>query len=637
MLSAPRAGWPAAATAAAIALLSGVRCGPPSVPAPRHVLLVSIDTVRADVLGCYGDARAATETLDRLASEGVRFTAAISAAPLTLPSHACLLTGMDPWRLGVRHNGIYSLAPRFVSLAERLADAGFETAAIVAGYPLSDFSGLDQGFAIYDDAIPLESGEVYHNPERRAQEVTDAAIAWLESRPDPARPFLLFVHYYDPHAPYEPPARYRGGSSDAVDEWDAYRGEVAYVDDQIERLLGILGRDAVLDDTLVIVTSDHGEGLMEHGEPTHGVFLYDEVLRVPLILRYPPALPAGAEIDAVVGLVDVTPTILDALGLPPDPDADGRSLWGLATGSDAQSRGEVFSETQYPRLEHGWAPLRAIRTQEWKYIDAPAPELYALQDDRGESTNVLASNEPTAGRLRTSLEDAFRSATEGEAAEVTAQDLERLQALGYLQSADGADEATGPDPKTMIALDAALQRASAEIAAGRFREAEARLIDVVAGDPGNVAALSRLGDVRVVQKDFAGAERALLQALSVAQGHGRAPVLWRLAGMERRRGNYDRALDYYRQYSGIAPLSGRTVERMAATLLDAGRRDEAERALREWLADHPASLVGLQALARLLRDEGRDEEAQEMWRLILGIRPNDEEARAALSAAGGGE
>jgi tetratricopeptide (TPR) repeat protein len=189
----------------------------------------------------------------------------------------------------------------------------------------------------------------------------------------------------------------------------------------------------------------------------------------------------------------------------------------------------------------------------------------------------------------------------------------------------------------MIALDAALQRASAEIAAGRFREAEARLIDVVAGDPGNVAALSRLGDVRVVQKDFAEAERALLQALSVAQGHGRAPVLWRLAGMERRRGNYDRALDYYRQYSGIAPLSGRTVERMAATLLDAGRRDEAERALREWLADHPASLVGLQALARLLRDEGRDEEAQEMWRLILGIRPNDEEARAALSAAGGGE
>jgi len=642
MVSARRAGRRLVTTAtAAIVVVSCGHRGSETSPPPRHVVLVSIDTLRADALGCYGDPRLRTETLDRLAREGVRFDAAIAAAPLTLPSHACLLTGIHPWRLGVRHNGIYRLAPRFDSLAERLAGQGFETAAIVAGYPLSAFSGLDQGFTVYDDAIPLESGEVYHNPERRAQEVTDAAIAWLDSRPDPTRPFFLFVHYYDPHAPYEPPARYGGAaSSDSLDATRAaYLGEVAYVDDQIERIVRVLERDAVLEETLVIVTSDHGEGLMEHGEPTHGVFLYDEVLRVPLIFRYPPALGGGAVIDEVVGLVDVTPTILEALGLAVGPEVDGRSLWGLAAGRRPPVSGaEVFAETQYPRLEHGWAPLRAVRTKDWKYVDAPGPELYSLVDDVRESANVLDLHAETAERLRASLDRAFRTTSESEIAEVSSQELERLQTLGYLQGVDGAGEddgAMGPDPKAMIAQDAELRRASSDIMNGRFREAEARLIALVAGDPGNVAARCRLADVRVALSDFAAADRVLLEALDVAHGAGRAPVLWRLAGMERRRGNHERALDYYRRYSEIAPLSGRTIERMATTLLEAGRPEEAERVLREWIESHPASLVGLQALARLLDDAGRALEAQELWRRIAGIRPGDDEARAALAPAGG--
>jgi arylsulfatase A-like enzyme/Tfp pilus assembly protein PilF len=615
----------------------GAREGPP----PRHLLLVSIDTLRADALGCYGNPEARTETLDRLAAEGVRFRAAIAPSPVTLPSHASMLTGVEPWKLGILHNGIYRLAPEFDSLAERLAAEGFETAAFIGGYPLTADSGLDQGFALYDDAIPMRVEAGYEHPERGAAEITDAALAWLESRADSDRPFFLFVHYYDVHAPYEPPARYL----DAIDPGTAetypgYRGEVAHVDDQLGRLLDGLRAGNRLDDTLVVVTSDHGEGLMDHGEPTHSLFLYDEIVRVPLILRYPRALPTGRILDDVVGLIDIAPTLLDALGLTAtDPWIDGRSLWPLATGADRSSRGEVFSESQVGRLDYGWSPLRSMRTAEWKYIDAPEPELYSLANDRLERVNVIADHRETAERLRSKTEDAFRAATEGATREIDDDDLRRLRSLGYLQGVEGpaasGAPATGPDPKAMISDYLQLQLAAGEMTAGRYREAERRLADLAAGDPGNVTARCRLADARLALQDPTGARQALREALAVARGRGRAPVIWRMAALERRLRNFDRALGYYREHAEMTSLSGRTVERMAATLREAGRSDEAEALLREWLEDQPSSLVGLRSLARLLDGTGRREEASEIWKTILEIRPGDPEAASVLAAGAG--
>jgi len=607
-------------------------------PRPRSVLLVSIDTLRADALGCYGNAGARTETLDRLASEGVRFRTAIAPAPVTLPSHAALMTGLNPWRTGVFHNGIYRLAPRFESLAERLAGGGFETAAFIGGYPLSAESGIDQGFAHYDDFIPLEDGAKYHNPERSAEQVTEAALAWLDGRPDPARPFFLFVHYYDPHAPYDPPAAYVAGGTSGAQRLGAYDGEVAYVDDQIQRLLDRMRIDATLDQTLVVVTADHGEGLMEHGEPTHSIFLYDEAVRVPLILRYPPSLPAGLEVDEIVGLADVMPTVLEALGLATDRPLDGRSVWPLARGTGRGRGGEAFSESQVGRLDHGWSRLRSIRTSEWKYIDAPRPELYAFPDDAAETRNVAAEHPEASDRLRLRIEEAFAEAAAGEVAEIGEEELERLQSLGYLQASAGSthdvsDAATGPDPKDMMPQYLQIQSAAGEMIAGRYSEAEKHLLVLAIADPGNVLVRCRLADARVAQENWDGARQALREAMAVARDRGRAPVIWRLAGLERRVGNHDRALAYYREYDALTSPSGRTVEQMAGTMLEAGRAAEAEALLRAWLEERPGSLSGLKPLARFLESAGRSAEAAEVWSLVLESRPRDAEATQALGLA----
>jgi arylsulfatase A-like enzyme/Flp pilus assembly protein TadD len=611
-------------------------CSPDwSGPRPRSVLLVSIDTLRADALGCYGAAGARTGTLDRMATEGARFRTVIAPAPVTLPSHAAMLTGLSPWRLGIFHNGIYRLAPRFESLAERLSAEGFETAAFIGGYPLSADSGLDQGFAHYDDSMPFDDVAKYHNPERSAEEVTDAFLAWLDGRPDRTRPFFAFVHYYDVHAPYAPPAAYAGAGTNDAEQLGAYGGEVAYVDDQIQRLVDLLQAEGTLDDTLVIVTADHGEGLMEHGEPTHSIFLYDEAVRVPLIMRYPPALPGGLEVDEVVGLADVAPTVLQALGLPADRPLDGRSLWALARGTERGGGGEALSESQVGRLDHGWSRLRSIRTPKWKYIDAPRPELYAIPGDPGETRNVVTENPEAADRLRLRIAEAFRDAAAAEVAELGEDELQRLQSLGYLQDSDASmldpsSSPTGPDPKDMIPQYLQLQLAAGEMIEGRYAAAEKHLLRLAASDPGNVMVRCRLADARIAQENWDGARQALREAMAVARDRGRAPVIWRLAGLERRLGNYDRALSYYREHDALTSPSGRTVEQMADTMLEAGRSTESEALLREWLTERPGSLHGLRPLARLLDAAGRTSEAREVWGRILESRPRDPQARRAL-------
>ncbi|MEA3409899.1 MAG: sulfatase, partial [Candidatus Eisenbacteria bacterium] len=329
-----------------------------------NVLLVTLDTVRADRLGCYGYESAETPTLDALAAQGVRFDDAVTSVPVTLPSHATILTGLSPLNHGVRDNGRYRLAEEHVTLAEVLSSHGYDTAAFVGCFVVDARFGLDQGFDIYDFEV---SAEGYHPEmldfnERSATDVTDAAVRWLDERAisGASTPFFAWVHYFDPHQPYQSPLQRLPRF--AIRPYDA---EIAYVDAELGRLLGKLDDLGARDKTVIVVAGDHGEALGEHGEPTHGMLIYESTMRVPLIVSCT-ALFDGAYYmaDRVVGLTDVRPTVEDLLGVTGSPPVDGESL--LRSGADEDRA--IYVETEMPLSLAGWSPLRGLRTHNHKYI-----------------------------------------------------------------------------------------------------------------------------------------------------------------------------------------------------------------------------------------------------------------------------
>jgi arylsulfatase A-like enzyme/parvulin-like peptidyl-prolyl isomerase len=404
---------------------------------PANVLLVTVDTLRADHVGAYGDTKAQTATFDRLAREGVLVEEAVAHVPETRPSHASILTGRYPYEHGVRDNAAGPIAPGMPTLATLLKAAGYDTAAFIGAYPVSRSSGLDRGFDVYDD--PFEKA-VDGRTERRAQEVVDLALGWL-GRPR-SRPFLAWVHLFDPHAPYTPPAPFATRFAGRP-----YDGEVAYADSQVERLLAWLDRSGQRGRTLVVVTSDHGEGLGQHGEEEHGILVYDSTLRVPLVLSWPGRLPAGARVHGQFRSVDLLPTVLELLGLPAARTSGASRADVLAHGGPIPDN-ESYAESLYGSIHFGWAKLRALRSHEWKYIEAPRSELYRLPEDPGETRNVMASRAEVANGMRQSLgrHDGGAGAAAG-AAPIDQEALERLAALGYVGGVAEAPKVTGKDPK----------------------------------------------------------------------------------------------------------------------------------------------------------------------------------------------
>ena len=356
---------------------------PRPMPTGPSVLLVTIDTLRGDHVGPREGQPSATPTLDRLAAGGAVFTNAMATVPLTLPSHTSILTGLYPPSHAVRHNGIHKLAPEIETATQRFQAAGYATGAFVAATVLDSAFGLDRGFDTYDDRMSRKNGAVDGVPEVPAAEMTDKALAWL-SQAD--RPFFAWVHYYDPHFSYAPPEPYRARFAD-----DPYRGEIAYVDAELGRLLDGLraaGRDQ---QTLVVVTSDHGESLMEHDEKTHSYLIYEAATHVPLILAGP-GVPKGTRVEEVVSNAAIAPTILAAAKLPPLARTDVDDLLPAAR-AEAGTANWAYSETLAGQFDHGWAPIHAIRSANRRYIRAPQPELYALDRDPGERTNLLPTQE----------------------------------------------------------------------------------------------------------------------------------------------------------------------------------------------------------------------------------------------------
>jgi arylsulfatase A-like enzyme/Tfp pilus assembly protein PilF len=491
------------------------RSAPSATRAPRNVLLITIDTLRADHVGAYGWTRARTPTLDRLAREGVAFDRAYAAAPITLPSHASILTGRYPPGHGSRDNGM-RVSDAVPTLATELRARGFSTAAFVAAFPLDHQFGLDRGFDVYGDRLGHEPDGRPAN-ERPASQVIDDAIAWLHLHaarlpPDrpapPARPFFLWVHLFEPHAPY-------GRADTGRPVVDRYDEEVATADRETGRLLAALGPAA--DETLIVVAGDHGEAFGEHGEFAHSIFVYDTTLRVPLIVCCPAASSGrgetarGVRVADPVSLVDVAPTVMRALGGQMN-GADGVDLAPALGGSPLSSR-ELYAESFAPLIEFGWAPLRAVRSGPWKYIAAPRPELYKVDDDADERVELAAGQPAIVQRLDPRVgRYAGPALPKSLAPTADPQAAERLRALGYSAGARGDTGGPRPDPKDRRELAARIaQVTSGELVGAALVSA---LEGIARDDPQNGQAHLRLGYARLQAGDCARAEPELERAIA---------------------------------------------------------------------------------------------------------------------------
>jgi choline-sulfatase len=588
-----------------------------SRPRP-NVLLVTIDTLRADHVGCYGDAAAATPVLDALAARGVRFATAVAHVPLTAPSHASILTGLLPLGHGVRDNGSFVLPPSPTTLAEVFHAAGYRTAAFVSGFPLDHRFGFSRGFDSYDDKLlrgrdPRRAAYV----ERTAADTTRATVEWLRSAP---APWFAWVHYFDPHAPYEPP-----GDLAARFAASPYDGEIASVDRELGRLLA--AADPGPPGTVVLVTSDHGESLGEHGEATHGVFVYDATLRVPWIVAGP-GVPRGRVAPVVARGIDVGPTLLDYARLRVPGAMQGRSLRPAADGR-AMEDAPSYAESLFCKLNLGWAELHAWRTARWKLVEAPRPELYDLLADPGEKQDVSAARTEDARTLRTALEGALAASPPDASAAPDRETLARLRTLGYV-AGEAAAKPTGRDPKDGIALVERLERGLTEARANPPL-AVAELSAVLAADPD--APLARR--YRAIAYQFAGRYEESVADIRALEAKGPVTLddLTVLAESLRLAGRNDEALAALDRGAAVDPRAPETPLLRARTLRAMGRSEEAAAALRQALALDPASGEARRGLGELALERGATDEAASLLEPVVSGDPTDVPSLVKLGVA----
>ena len=459
---------------------------PPIKLSGSNCLFISIDTLRADHLSCYGYDAIKTPHIDALASEGVRFAKAYTPVPVTLPSHATMMTGLFPIGHGVRNNGTFRLEEENLTLAEIFRQAGYRTGAFVGAFVLDSRFGLDQGFDVYDDQLGSSSDQkvLFYN-ERPAERVIDSAIEWIKTKDN--RPFFAFIHCFDPHAPYDPPSPLKEQYAQNL-----YDGEIKYVDEMIGKLVTVLKEMDLYDNTLICFTSDHGEGLGDHEEKTHAIFIYDATLHVPLIFRYPGKIAPGQVIPQEVCLTDIFPTILDLLGSPYNGRVQGIPL--LKADLLEKRAFEMYCETFYPLYNHKWSPLEGIRTADWKYIRAPRSELYHLAEDAGELADLHQTRPEMADEMESRLDEMIHKLSNKDLSLRAQMHLdkdtkEKLESLGYIwtTSVREEDEETSyPDPKDMIGLLEFLNRGTYYYMTGNYDQAIKEFKGLLKANPNDV-------------------------------------------------------------------------------------------------------------------------------------------------------
>ena len=628
----------------------------------RSVVLITIDTTRADRLASYGAEDVETPYMDRLAEQGIRFDQALSVAPITLVAHTSILTGLYPPEHGVRNNGTHHAGDELVLLSEILADRGYRTGGFVSAAVLERRYGLDQGFEVYDD--DLSTGRERHPrmvADRPAEATVESATAWLDTIEDDER-FFLWAHFYDPHAAYSPPPPYR-------DEYRGrlYDGEIAYMDSQIGRLLQH-PKLRYEKDLVVTVIGDHGESLGEHGEQTHAILAYDSTLRVPWILWTPDA-PTGRVFEPPVGQVDLVPTLLDLLDFEMPEDLPGRSLLPWIEGKTFSPR-SLYSETFLPYYTYGWAKLQVLRQGDFKYIDAPKPELYDLSRDPFELTNLHEQQSGRAHDLHRQLEEYLETTDGGEreaSLSLDSESIEKLRSLGYLSvgSTQPANDAERPDPKDVVDLHVGLERTRRLLSDRLFPQAVEEAKAILRRDPTNLAAMIDLAVALQGARDYDETVRVLERALSLDPDYTRLHVL--LSEVESRRGNLEQALALIDSAIELDPVAveqrlrkaqllhrmereEEAIQLLAATLLDdpenprlltaraqmiempQKRYEEAEATLRSAIERDPFLVAGYRNLGRLYELTSEPKRAVETYRQGLERRPDDADLHARLGA-----
>jgi choline-sulfatase len=471
----------------------------------RDVFLITIDTLRSDHVHCYGYQQIRTPAIDALAKQGTRFTQAFTPSPITNSSHTSILTGLLPSSHGVSDFGV-PLSAQHPTLAELLEKQGYRTAAFIGSAILDSNTlapGLDRGFEFYDNfSEKTETKSRWGRLERRGMDVAQRAEKWLSAHPEAPR--FVWVHLYDPHDPYEPPAPYSEIYKDRL-----YDGEIAYADSALGHFIAYLKKRAWYEGALIVLVGDHGEGLGEHREDTHGIFLYDSTTHVPLIVKLPNTQEAGRVVDGQVRTTDILPTVLDLLGIPALPKLDGVSLKPSIFGSQTEPL-TAFGETDYP-LRFGWAPLRSVRRDGSKFIEAPRPELYDLHSDPRELRNSYVPWDGTVQELRKDLAELSTKSPAREKtspAAVSAGTIEELHALGYLATADARsstdvpEPSLLPDPKDKIEEQNLLHIAMQASEDARLNKARAALEKVLQLDDGSVIALSQLGHIEITSGNY---------------------------------------------------------------------------------------------------------------------------------------
>lgn len=597
---------------------------------PPNLLLVTIDTLRADHVGVYGDADARTPTLDALAHRGVRFAEVESAVPLTGPSHATILTGLYPPVHGVRDNVAFRLGTAHPTLATILHKAGYETGAFVGAFPVASGFGFGQGFDHFSEEFhPSPSGGA--GAERPADEVAAAALPWLTR--DRRKPFFAWVHFYDPHDPYTPPPPFRERFAE-----HPYDGEVAFADSELGRILDGLSAKGRLASTLVVVLSDHGEGLGDHGETNHAVLVYQSTLRVPWILAGP-GVPEGRVVGSRVGTVDVLPTLLSLLGVGPPRGLPGRDLSAAWRGGVLPPR-PLYAESLFGRLNCRWAPLRSWIDGDEKLIDGAAPELYDLARDAAEQHDLAAAEPDRVARMREALRrELFRMAPAGDsarAATLSPDQEARLRSLGYVSGGSAAtlDVPGLPDPRTHVRLYERLERLSL-VRGPRLREAIPEAASIAAADPGNPFAhftLARLA-YRRGALTLAAREYAATLELDPDRPALREPYGKLLREMGRLRES-ERQLRIALGQTTPDDLTTRIS--LAETLILEGQLEEAARLIDGALAAEPHHSEALRAQGHLLLARGDPQAAVASFEKAAANRRDPEPwielARARLEA-----
>jgi arylsulfatase A-like enzyme/Flp pilus assembly protein TadD len=569
------------------------------------VVLLTLDTTRADALGAYGGKGASTPALDALAARGTRWTGAVTPVPLTLPAHASLLTGLVPPEHGIHDNGTAVLPKDVPTLAAAFAARGYATAAFVASRVLDRRFGLDRGFQVYDDKAPAEQIGEYGYPERNARQMTDAALEWLAKRPA-GKPFFLWVHYYDPHAPYSPP-----GVDPRAPAGQLYAGEVTYMDREIGRLLGGLPGGA--ERCLIAAVGDHGESLGEHGERTHGVFVYHSTLHVPLIVAGP-GVPRGKAVAEAAPALRLASTLLRLAGAA---GPFGEPLPGLG-GTGGKPGGTIYAESRFPLTAYGWSPLEAVFDGRWKLIVAPRPELYDLGSDPGETRNLLNDRREDARRLKGALQAAQRSFKPRKAEAADPELARSLQSLGYASGSGSSGKGT-IDPKDGIPLLAEFMAAKETMQRGDPRSAVAKLAGLVRRSPGNIPFLTNLGAAQLAAGD---GEAAIATYRRAAGENPKLDFLHKnLADAYARLGRTEEARKEYELTLELNPRFAAAWWGLADLAQKAGRPAEVRRILTEAVQAGTESVSILVRLAEVEAKAGDGAASERHFRQAVDLAP----------------